>query len=70
VAVSKPRVDVPRLAHRPGQAAEEPVHEAALVELVLELLLVVLAAAHLAEHLDDAHQHDEVEDAQDPEEDA
>ena len=39
------RVDVPGLAHALGQAAEEAVHEAALVQLLLELGLVVLARA-------------------------
>ena len=40
------RVDLPRLGDRLGQPAEEPVHEAAVVELGLQLGLVELAAAH------------------------
>ena len=48
------RVDVPGLADALGQAAEEAVHEAALVELLLELGLVVLPATHLLEDPEDA----------------
>ena len=53
VAVSKPRPKsrptgymCQRLGDRLGHAAEEPVHEAALVELLLQLGLVEVAAAH------------------------
>ncbi len=48
------RVELPLLADRPHPPAEEPVEEAAVVQLPLELGLVVLAAAHGTEHLDDA----------------
>ena len=61
VAVSKPRPNsrptgymCHGLRDRLGHAAEEPVHEAAVVELVLQRRLVVVAAAHPAEDLEDA----------------
>jgi hypothetical protein len=55
------RVHLPRRVDPAGQRAEEPVHQAALVQLLLELLVVVGAAAHLAEDLEDPGQDDEVE---------
>ena len=58
------------LRTRLRQPAEEAVHEAALVEVLLQLRLVVLPAAHRAEHLEDAEQDHEVEDAEDPQEHA
>jgi hypothetical protein len=44
-----------------GQATEEAVHQAALLELLLELGLVVAAALHLPEDLDDREQDHDVE---------
>ena len=61
-------VDLPRLADRAGQAAEEAVHEPARVEVLLQLGLVERAAPHPAEHRDDADEHDEVHQAEDPQE--
>src|SRR5437588_329145 len=57
------RVDVPALRHRLGEAAEPAVHEAAVVEMVLERSLVVVAPAHGAEDLDDPDQDHQVGDA-------
>jgi hypothetical protein len=45
---------VPGLGDRPHEPAEEPVHQAAGLELALELLLVEEPLAHPAEHLQDA----------------
>ena len=64
------RVHVPRLADRPGHAAEEPVHEAAVVQLLLELGLVVLARAHPPEDPDDADGGDQVDQADEQQEHA
>ena len=55
------RVHVPRLGDRLGDLAQDPVEEAALVELALELGLVVPAVPQLAEDLHDADQRSEVD---------
>ena len=55
------RVDLPRRVDAPGERPEEPVHEAALVELLLELIVVVEAPAQVHEDADDRHQDHEVE---------
>ena len=46
----------------------EAGHEAAVVELMLQLGLVVVTVAHPAEHLHDADEDEQVEDADDPQE--
>ena len=53
---------------RKKPAEEEPVHEAAVEQALLEPLAVVVAAPDLAGDPDDVEQHDQVEDADDPEE--
>jgi hypothetical protein len=63
------RVDVPRLADALRQAAQEPVQEAPLVEVVLQLGLVVPALSHLAKDPHDPEQDHEVQDPEDPQED-
>jgi len=50
------------------EAEADAVHEAALVQLILELLFVEVALTHPAEHPDDADQHHQVEDAEDSQE--
>ena len=68
VTVSKPRPKSSPtgymchgLRHGPRHAAEDPVEEAALVELALELGLVEVARAHPAEDLEDADERGEVD---------
>ena len=56
------RVHLPRARDRAGRASVEAVHEAARVQLLLELVLRELAAAHAQEDPDDPDQHDQVED--------
>src|SRR5439155_16750947 len=52
----------------PEALAEEPVHEAALQQQLLELLALVAAALHLPPDLHDADEHDQVQDPDEPEE--
>ena len=47
------RVHLPRGVDPPGERSEEPVHQPALVELLVELLVVVEAFAHVHEHAED-----------------
>ena len=72
MAVSKPRpkrsadrVHLPRRVHPAGERPEEPVHQPALVELLLKLIVVVPPAAHRPEHLDDAGQDNDVQPGDD-----
>ena len=63
------RIHVPGLRDEAKELAdEEPVHEAAIEEALLEPLSVVGAAAHLLEDAQDVEQDEQVEDADDPEE--
>ena len=61
-------VHLPFLGDRLHPRAEHPVHEAPVLQLLLELLLVVVAVAHLAEHRDDASQDHDVEEGDEVEE--
>jgi len=54
-------VQLPGVVDGLHEPAEEPVHQPAGLQLGFQLLLVVGAGAHLAEHLEDAGQHDQVE---------
>ena len=49
---------------------QEAVHEAAVAQVLLELGLVVLAAAHLPEHRDRCRSADEVDHADEQQEEA
>ena len=62
------RVHLPRLVDPLGVAAEEPVHEATVVELALQLLVVELPSLHLLVDLGDPDQDDQIEDADQVEE--
>ena len=64
------RVHLPGAVDGLHQAAEEAEHQPPLVELLLQLVVAVAAAAHLQEHLDDADQDDQVEDGDHVEEEA
>ena len=55
------RVHLPRLAHRAGEPAEVAVHQAAVVQLLLERLLVVGALLHLAEDPEDPDEDHDVQ---------
>src|SRR5262249_22962404 len=55
------RVDLPGGIHPARERAEDPVHQAALGQLLLEFLVVVGTPAHLPEHLENPGQHDQVE---------
>ena len=54
-------VQLPGVVDGLHEPAEEAVHQPARLQLGLEFLLVVGAAAHVAEDLEDAHQHDQVQ---------
>src|SRR5579859_626418 len=64
------RVHLPGLVDRLRGPGQDPVDEAALVEVVLERGLVVRPAAHLPEDLDDPDQDHQVDDPDEVEEDA
>ena len=62
------RVHLPFLVDGLHPAAEEAVEEAAVLQLPLQLGLVVLAAPHRPEDLDDPGQDDQVEQADEEQE--
>ena len=55
------QVQLPGVPDRPGEPAEEPVHQPAGLQLRLEFGLVVGAPPQVPEDLDDAGQHDQVQ---------
>ena len=55
-------VQLPGVVDGAHEPAEEPVHQPAGLQLGLKFLLVVGAVAHLPEDLEDAGQHDQVQD--------
>jgi hypothetical protein len=63
------RIHLPGLGDRLGRAAEDAVHQAALVQLLLEGGLVEVTRPHPAEHFHDADQDHQVQDRDDVEED-
>jgi hypothetical protein len=46
----------------PHEPAEEPVHQAARLQLSFQVSLVVGAAPHFLEYLQDTREHDQVQD--------
>jgi hypothetical protein len=54
----------------PRPPAEQPVHKAPLQQQLLEVLAVVAARLDLTPELDDLQQHDQVQDADQPQEHA
>jgi len=59
---------VPGLGHPLGCSAEQTCHEASLVQVVFELLLVEGSRAHVPEDVDDPEQRAEVRQADDDQE--
>jgi hypothetical protein len=57
-------VHVPGLAHRLHDWTQDPVHQPAVVQLLLQRLLVELAAAHRRPDPQDAHERDQVDHAE------
>jgi len=63
-------VHVPGLANRDHHPPQDSVHETAMLQQVLERLLVVRFAAHSSEDLHDADEDEQVDDAEHDEEGA
>jgi hypothetical protein len=61
---------VPGLGNGPGDRSQDPIEEAALVQLLLERGFVEVAVAHRPEDLEDADQRGEVDQTDEDQEDA
>ena len=63
-------VDLPGPPHHAGQAAEQPVEQSAVLQVPLERVGLEGPGTETAEHLDEAHERDEVREAEGPQEQA
>jgi len=63
------RIHVPGPGHSLGHTAQNPVHEAASLELFLEFPFVIEPVAHVAEDPQDANEDHGIDEADDEQED-